>query len=327
MFDPLDDLEAAVDKLAASEAAVDVPRLARLAERLEFQRLRAVAALDRSGAWRAEGALTTASWLREHCRLTHGAANASVRLARRLDILPTTAIAFEAGAISRQHASVIADACTPERASAIQGLEPQLVDAARQVHVARTPLARVACRRRNRRRWRLRVSERSIRAATAPCLTPARRNGCDRRLARPRVGRDGVDGAERSDGRAHRRREPIHRAATRRRARRFVPSGHDTPCQRPPAGATTAGERDRGRRGTRASGRCRSGAASARRRRARRPAVGRNTAPHLVRRRNRARRHRGSIGAARRRPHDTRRLSFSLACARGARRRLRSPGM
>ena len=135
MFDPLDDLEAAVDKLAASEAAVDVPRLARLAERLEFQRLRAVAALDRSGAWRAEGALTIASWLREHCRLTHGAANASVRLARRLDLLPTTAIAFEAGAISRQHASVIADACTPERASAIQELEPQLVDAARQVHV------------------------------------------------------------------------------------------------------------------------------------------------------------------------------------------------
>jgi hypothetical protein len=135
MFDPLDDLDAAVDKLAASEAAVDVARLARLAERLEFQRLRAVAALDRSGAWRAEGAHTTASWLREHCRLTHGAANASVRLARRLDMLPATAIAFEAGAISRQHASVIADACTPERASAIQALEPQLVDAARHVHV------------------------------------------------------------------------------------------------------------------------------------------------------------------------------------------------
>ena len=44
MFDPLDLLEEAIDKLAASEATVDVARLTTLVERLEFQRLRAVRA-------------------------------------------------------------------------------------------------------------------------------------------------------------------------------------------------------------------------------------------------------------------------------------------
>jgi len=50
MFDVLDDLEVAIDKVAASEARLDVERLSRLAERVEFQRLRAVSAFERSGA-------------------------------------------------------------------------------------------------------------------------------------------------------------------------------------------------------------------------------------------------------------------------------------
>jgi Domain of unknown function (DUF222) len=135
MFDTLDELEAAVDKLAASEAEPDVARLSRLAERLEYQRLRAVAALDRGGAWQADGALSSASWLREHCRLTHGAATASVRLARRLESMPATSDAFEAGAISRQHAQTIAEAFTSEREPALREVEPQLVDAARSMPV------------------------------------------------------------------------------------------------------------------------------------------------------------------------------------------------
>jgi hypothetical protein len=134
MFDVLDELEAAVEKLATCEAETDVARLSQLVERLEYQRLRAVAALDRSGAWRADSALTTASWLRASCRLTHGAAAAAVRLARRLESLPVTAAAFEAGNISRRHAQVIAEAYTPERADALTDVESELVDVARRVH-------------------------------------------------------------------------------------------------------------------------------------------------------------------------------------------------
>ena len=104
MFDPLDDLEAAIDKVAASEATLDLARLSMLVERVEFQRLRAVRTLDRSDAWQADGALTTAAWLRHRCRMTHGAAVATVRLARRLESLPAASNAFEAGEITRQHA-------------------------------------------------------------------------------------------------------------------------------------------------------------------------------------------------------------------------------
>ena len=72
MFDPLDELEAAIDKLGASEAPVDVLRLTKLSERLEYQRLRAVAAFDRSGAWLDVGCLSAASYLRHRGRMTHG---------------------------------------------------------------------------------------------------------------------------------------------------------------------------------------------------------------------------------------------------------------
>jgi hypothetical protein len=60
MFDALDELDAAVEKLATCEAVPDIAPLSQLVERLEYQRLRAIAAFDRSGAWQADGALTTA---------------------------------------------------------------------------------------------------------------------------------------------------------------------------------------------------------------------------------------------------------------------------
>src|SRR4051794_23420265 len=101
MFDPLDGLEDAIDKLAASEAPVDALRLSRLAERLECQRLRAVRAFDRSAAWLEDGSLSAAAYLRHRGRMTHGEAATSVRLARRLEQLPETADAFAAGAVNR----------------------------------------------------------------------------------------------------------------------------------------------------------------------------------------------------------------------------------
>ena len=129
--DDLDHLEAAIDKVAAAEQLPDVARLHRLAERLDAVRVRAVGELDRSGAYLDDGFPSAAAWVRERCRLSHGAAHATVTLARKLTRLAETSHAFAAGDISRQHAVVIADACTAEREPAIVELEPQLVDAAR----------------------------------------------------------------------------------------------------------------------------------------------------------------------------------------------------
>jgi len=131
MFDVLDELEAVIDKVAAFEGSVDVERLCVQVERLEFQRLQAIGAYDRSCVWQAEGFLSTASALRSKCRMGHGTARRLVDLARKLELLAETAVAFGAGEISREHAEVITTAYTPERAEMIAGIEPQLVELAR----------------------------------------------------------------------------------------------------------------------------------------------------------------------------------------------------
>ena len=124
----------AVEKLRASEEAVDVAALRRCIDALEFVWLRAVRAYDRSQEWQAEGFVSAGSALRHKCHLRPGVASAAIQLARKLERLPETSAAFGAGEISRQHAAVIADACTPEREAAIVELEPQLVEAARVAH-------------------------------------------------------------------------------------------------------------------------------------------------------------------------------------------------
>jgi hypothetical protein len=131
MFDVLDDLESVVDKLAAGEGSVDVERTCRLAERLEFQRLRAIAAFDRSSGWAAEGFVSSASALRVRLRCSPGHAMRSVRLARKLEHLSQTAAAFGAGEINAEHAVEIANPCTPARAAMMEGIEAELVDFAR----------------------------------------------------------------------------------------------------------------------------------------------------------------------------------------------------
>ena len=65
--------------------------------------------------------------------MQHGTAAAALKLGEKLEQLPETAAAFAAGDISRQHASAIADACTPERIDAIREVEQQLVALAREV--------------------------------------------------------------------------------------------------------------------------------------------------------------------------------------------------
>jgi Domain of unknown function (DUF222) len=134
MFDAVRSLGDAVEKLRASEEPVDVVELRRCIDALEFLWLRAVRAYDRSDEWQAEGFVSAGSALRAKCHLRPGVASATVQLARKLERLPETSAAFGVGEISRQHAAVIADACTPEREAAIVDLEPQLVDAARVAH-------------------------------------------------------------------------------------------------------------------------------------------------------------------------------------------------
>jgi Domain of unknown function (DUF222)/HNH endonuclease len=131
MFDVLDDLENAVDKIAADEGVIDVERISKLAERLEFQRLRAVGGYDRSCVWAAEGFVSPVSAVRVKARCSPGLAMRSVRLARKLESLSEVAAAFGAGDITREHVVEIAHGYTPERAAMIEGIEAELVNAAK----------------------------------------------------------------------------------------------------------------------------------------------------------------------------------------------------
>src|SRR3954469_19867733 len=133
MFAVLDDLEDAVAKAASSEQWLDPVQMCRIAEQVEFLKVRALRRFDERGEWAADGFVSAAAWLRERTHMSHGMAVHALTLGRRLPQLPETAAAFAAGEISRQHASVIAEPCTPERIQQIGEVEAQLVEIARRV--------------------------------------------------------------------------------------------------------------------------------------------------------------------------------------------------
>jgi hypothetical protein len=99
---------------------------------MEAHWLAMVRAYDRSEAWRADGYLSAAAAVRHGCRLEHGVAAGHVTVARRLEDLPVTAAAFEAGEISRRHVDVVVRAYTPQRAAELRDVEAAVVDVARE---------------------------------------------------------------------------------------------------------------------------------------------------------------------------------------------------
>jgi hypothetical protein len=129
--DGLDDLERAIDKVIASERELDLPRLRRLADRLECAWLMAARVNERAGAL-DEISRSRATVLAAGCRLSHAAARRVLHAGRTLEELPLTADAFAAGEITPDHARVLVNACTPARAEALRDFEPELVDAAKR---------------------------------------------------------------------------------------------------------------------------------------------------------------------------------------------------
>jgi len=133
--------ELAVENLDALDDAQlpdDLVELRRAIDRLEAEWLRRVAVFDRRGAWQKDGALSAPAWLRHRCRLSPGAAQERVTVARRLaDDLLETAAALATGEIGYAHARMIAAATTEVRADTAAAAEPILVEAARSLDPAR----------------------------------------------------------------------------------------------------------------------------------------------------------------------------------------------
>src|SRR6266700_800831 len=85
---------------------------------------------DKSGEYKADGALSLTAWLRWKCRLSGGAAMERVEIARQLEKLPRTGAAFANGDVGYQHVAVLARTAEHVGAAAVRKEEANLLQAA-----------------------------------------------------------------------------------------------------------------------------------------------------------------------------------------------------
>ena len=125
---------AAVDIAAIPEGAVgaELTELFRLAAQLEAQINRRLALFDARGGAAADGAVSTAAWLRRTCRLAPGAAHERVVVARQLTALPSTSADLAAEDITYRHAALIATATVELPEDDSEQAELILLEAARR---------------------------------------------------------------------------------------------------------------------------------------------------------------------------------------------------
>jgi len=85
---------------------------------------------DKSGEYKADGALSLTAWLRWKCKLSGGAAMERVEVARQLEKLPQTEAAFAKGDVGYQHVAVLAHAAEHVGAAAVRKEEGKLLQTA-----------------------------------------------------------------------------------------------------------------------------------------------------------------------------------------------------
>src|SRR3989449_8730693 len=88
---------------------------------------------DKSGEYKADGALSLTEWLRWKCKLSGGAAMERVEGARQLEKLPQTEAAFAKGDVGYQHAVVVGRAAGNVGAAAGRRDEARLRAAAERM--------------------------------------------------------------------------------------------------------------------------------------------------------------------------------------------------
>src|SRR5674536_359156 len=138
-LDPMLDRLLAVEVagLPDSALAADLVGLRVTVSRLESEFARRLVVFDRRAAAGGPGAVSTAAWLRQACRLSAGEASERVRTARVLaDDLAVSADALAGGIISYAHARLLASAAGELTAESLPTVEPILVEAARHTDPA-----------------------------------------------------------------------------------------------------------------------------------------------------------------------------------------------
>jgi hypothetical protein len=92
---------------------------------------------DKSGEYRAEGALSLTEWLRSRCKLSGGAAAERVSIARQLETLPQIEKALAKGDVGYQHVALIARAAENVGSAPVQKEQQNLLKAAQTMDPGR----------------------------------------------------------------------------------------------------------------------------------------------------------------------------------------------
>jgi hypothetical protein len=92
---------------------------------------------DKSGEYKADGAVSLVDWLRWKAKLSGGAAMERVTIARQLEQLPQTQRAFASGDLGYQHVALLARTAEKVGAAAVQGEETNLLKAAESMDPGR----------------------------------------------------------------------------------------------------------------------------------------------------------------------------------------------
>ena len=92
---------------------------------------------DKSGEYRADGALSLVAWLKWKCKLSGGAAAKRVEIAHQLEKLPKTEAAFAHGDVGYQHVAVLARSAQHVGAAAVRKEEANLLLAAQTMDPGR----------------------------------------------------------------------------------------------------------------------------------------------------------------------------------------------
>jgi hypothetical protein len=117
-----------VDDTVLGQAVVEVHRLQ---ARLAAATTRLTAAFGTRRAWADEGCRNCTTWLAHRCHVPPKQAQATLRLGRRLNAMPSTEAALAAGEIGVAQAHRLADLNGPRTAEAFADSESQLVEPAR----------------------------------------------------------------------------------------------------------------------------------------------------------------------------------------------------
>src|SRR6266576_5231053 len=124
----LDDLPrwlSGLDDVSLGEPLIEIREVI---DRSESAFADGVRRFDKSGEYKADGALSLTAWLRWKCKLSGGAAMERVEIARKLEKLPQTEAAFAKGQLGFQHVAVLTRTAEHVGAAAVrkeEGRQPR----------------------------------------------------------------------------------------------------------------------------------------------------------------------------------------------------------